>query len=109
MSATFGPDLILPTKDSGSYCIDTSPQEMRDVPHKDFSSENAGKVIQKEPLGQLIFPASLIHHSLDRWRENTRIDGCMCTDTFLPLSDARIDMVAYTFFILHAWRIQSNL
>ena len=100
MSTTFGPDLILSTdKKRVSYCFDAPIQNLRDARHKDFSTNIDGKVIEIKPQSQMIAPSTMVYHSLQRWRDAAFKDKCMQKrqDVFLPLSDARIDIAAYTY------------
>ena len=82
-----------------SYCIDTSLQNFRDARHKDLSPTIEGKVIEIRPESQLIAPRTLIDHSLRSWRDAAFKDKCWQSrhDVFMPLSDARIDIAAYTY------------
>jgi hypothetical protein len=100
MSTTFGPDLILSKeKEMVSNCVDTPFQNFRDARHKDLSTTIEGKVIEIKPESQLIAPSTIVYHSLQRWRDSAFKDRCMQSrqDVFLPLSNARIDMAAYTY------------
>ena len=67
------------TKDNEmeSYFIDTSLKCFRDACQKDLSPDIGGKVIEKQPDCQYIAPHTLIHHSLERWKEATFNNECM--------------------------------
>lgn len=108
MSTTFGPDLLIPLSNStsdeadlttgGNAFSDAPPQKFRDARHKDLCKDIQGKVIKCGSQNELISPVTLINHSLTTWRKHAMHDTKQNRpDTFLPLSDEKIDMAAYCY------------
>ena len=102
MTTSFGPDLVChPHGCSGknlSELTDASPQILRDARHNELSKNIKGEVMQ---LGEKTVSAEvLIQWSLDRWRDYALKDvkdNAMRDDTFLPITQARKDIAAYTY------------
>ena len=94
MSTTFGPELLLPTD-----CSDAPPQRFRDARHQKMCEDVKGQVIKCSSEQEMISPTTLINHSLLKWRKHALGDNMDHNrhDTFLPLSDAKIDMAAYCY------------
>ncbi len=94
MSTTFGPDLFVPTS-----CSDAPPQRFCDARHQKLCEDVKGQVIKCGSQHEMISPMTLINHSLLKWRKHALGDSMDHNhhDTFLLLSDAKIDMAAYCY------------
>ena len=102
MTTSFGPDLVChPHGCSGknlSELTDASPQILRDARHNELSKNIEGEVMQLG--GKTVSAEVLIQWSLDRWRDYALKDvkdNAMRDDTFLPITQARKDIAAYTY------------
>ena len=102
MSASLGHDLVLhglPGATATSKLVDPPMQTFQNGRHEDLCQDLCGNIINDETMGQAFSPNDLIEHSLRHWKDCLYRDtrNAMGPDTYLPLSDARLDMAAYTY------------
>ncbi|KAL7525509.1 hypothetical protein ACHAXR_005955, partial [Thalassiosira sp. AJA248-18] len=103
MTATYGPELIAPTRDGlnispDKLLTDVNLQTLRDARHEELNKDIRGRVMKSKTNGVALSCQELLNHSLNVWKQHAVDDMYQVTsDIYMPPTSERLDIAAYTY------------